>query len=124
MREKREEHAQIFEKAADWVSKVENDGIGTLSNTAHHGKGDDTMNITQLDKTTLRYIRDQINSTLAGSIENLEFHAGNCSYSGNIATFKLEVKVAGADSREMQDLKRYAGMYDIDLEKTYPVYLS
>jgi len=80
------------------------------------------MNITQLDKTTLRYIRDQINSTLAGSIENLEFHAGNCSYSGNIATFKLEVKVAGADSREMQDLKRYADMYDIDLEKTHPVY--
>ena len=26
LREKREEHAQIFEKAADWVSKVENDG--------------------------------------------------------------------------------------------------
>jgi len=80
------------------------------------------MNITQLDKTTLRFIREQINEALAGSIEGLEFHAGNCSYSGNIATFKLEVKIAGAESKEMQDLRRYADMYDIDLEKTHPVY--
>jgi hypothetical protein len=80
------------------------------------------MTITHLDKTTLRFIREQINDALAGSIEGLELRAGNCSYSGNIATFKLEVKIEGADSKEMQDLRRYADMYDIDLEKTHPVY--
>ena len=80
------------------------------------------MNITQLDKTSLMFIRNQINEVLDGCIDGIEFHAGNCSYSGNIATFKLEVKIAGADSKELQDLKRYAYMYGIDLEKTHPVY--
>lgn len=80
------------------------------------------MEITTLDKHTLRFIRQQINDNLAGTIEGVEFSAGNCTYSGDIATFKLEVKIAGAESKEMQDLRRYAPMYDIDLEKTHPVY--
>lgn len=80
------------------------------------------MSITTLDKHSLQLIRNQINEVLDGSIEGLEFHAGNCTYSGNIATFKLEVKIAGAESKEMQDLRRYASIYDIDLDKTHPVY--
>ena len=80
------------------------------------------MEVTQLDKHTLQLIRNQINDVLEGAIEGIEFSAGNCSYSGNIATFKLEVKIAGAESKEMQDLRRYASIYDIDLDKTHPVY--
>ena len=80
------------------------------------------MKITQLDRTTLKLIRQQINDALAGSIEGLEFHAGNCSYSGNIATFKLEVKIEGAEGKEMQDLKRYAELYDLDINQSHPVY--
>lgn len=80
------------------------------------------MEVTQLDKHTLQLIRNQINDVLEGSIEGIEFSAGNCSYSGNIATFKLEVKIEGAESKEMQDLKRYAELYDLDINKSHPIY--
>jgi hypothetical protein len=80
------------------------------------------MNITTLDKHTLKLIRTEIDKALNGAIEGVEFSAGNCSYSGNIATFKLEVKIEGAESREMQDLRRYASLYGINLDKPHPTY--
>ena len=80
------------------------------------------MDISTFDKRTLMLISEKINNALSGAVDGVEFRTGNCSFSGSNATFKLEVKLAGGESREMQDLRYYAPMYGIDLDKTHPVY--
>ncbi len=76
------------------------------------------------DKTTLKLLRDQLNQHLAAfdTMDGLTLRIGNCRFDGAHATFKLEVSLEGAESQEMQDLRRYASFYGIDPDKTHPVY--
>lgn len=77
----------------------------------------------ELNITTLKMLRTKLNEHLADlGMEGVSFNVGNCSYSGGNATFKLEVTVDGAESREMAALKQVADMYGIDMERTHPVY--
>ena len=55
-------------------------------------------------------------------LPDLEFHVGNASYRDDRITFKLEVKIAGSESTEMQDLRACADLYQLDLDKVQGTY--
>jgi len=76
-----------------------------------------------LSKNLLRILREDINAALveAGKKHNMTLHAGNCSYSGDTATFKLEVQTVGGLSKEAQAFNELAsaiGMEPDDLGRT------
>ena len=43
----------------------------------------------------------------------------NSTYSNEQVTFKLEVLIAGAKSKDVRDLEQYANMYDLDLNRKH-----
>lgn len=52
----------------------------------------------------------------------LKITVGNCHYEGAHATFKVDVAMEGAKSREETDLDEMAQIYDLDLTKFHPIY--
>jgi hypothetical protein len=83
------------------------------------------MKITELNKSTLHtlraYLDDHLSDfTRAVEIEGVKIKLGNCSYDNGQATFKLEVKVDGVETREQKALKMYAQLDGIDLDKKHP----
>ena len=73
------------------------------------------------NKQIVSKVRDDLNEHLStffrAGLPDLEFHVGNASYRGDRITFKLEVKIAGSESTEMQDLRACADLYQLDLDK-------
>ena len=73
----------------------------------------------ELNKTILKEIRVQIQSKLDELDLGLKLDLGNCSFSTDNATFKLNVLVEGGKTRVEQDLEMVASMRGLDLEKTW-----
>ena len=46
----------------------------------------------------------------------------NSTYSNEQVTFKLEVLIAGTKSKDIRDLERYAGMYELDLNRKHHIW--
>ena len=81
------------------------------------------MNITELNRPTLDRLRKELNAQLYGiAIEGVSIALGSCSYDSGQATFKLEVKVNGVETREQKALKMYAQLDGLDLDKEHPRY--
>jgi hypothetical protein len=81
------------------------------------------MNITELNRPTLDRLRKELNAQLYGiAIEGVSIALGSCSYDSGQATFKLEVKVEGVETREQKALKMFAKLDGIDLDKEHPRY--
>ena len=81
------------------------------------------MNITELNRPTLDRLRKELNAQLYGiAIEGVSIALGSCSYDSGQATFKLEVKVEGVETREQKALKMFAKLDGIDLDKEHPYY--
>ena len=85
------------------------------------------MKITELNKGNLPTLRAYLDDHLADfndsvGIEGIKIKLGNCSYDSGQATFKLEIKVDGIETREQKALKIYAKYDGIDLEKEHPIY--
>ena len=81
------------------------------------------MNITELNRPTLDRLRKELNAQLYGiAIEGVSIALGSCSYDSGQATFKLEVKVEGVETREQKALKMYAQLDGLDLDKKHPYY--
>jgi hypothetical protein len=85
------------------------------------------MKITELNKGNLPTLRAYLDDHLADftravEIEGVTIKLGNCSYDSGQATFKLEIKVDGIETREQRALKIYAKYDGIDLEKEHPIY--
>ena len=81
------------------------------------------MNITELNRPTLDRLRKELNDQLYGiAIEGVSIALGSCSYDSGQATFKLEVKVEGVETREQKALKMFAKLDGIDLDKEHPRY--
>jgi hypothetical protein len=74
------------------------------------------------NKQTLRTLRDRIDNALKNIYSDVfEFELGSCTYDrdGSNATFKLNVRVKGAKTREEKQLKSFADLDDIDINKTW-----
>jgi len=84
--------------------------------------------ITRIDRPTCRLLRERINESLQTLADELgvEIEAGNASYSGANATFKLLISTKNTDgtvnSKEAENFKVYAyrwGLSPDDLYKTF-----
>jgi len=85
------------------------------------------MEIKKLTRDNVQTLRAYIDDYLMDIEETLELRGvtvelGNCSYDEAQATFKLHVKVTGAETREQKALKMYAQLDGIDLDKEHPRY--
>jgi len=85
------------------------------------------MNITEMNRPTLERLRQELDSYLSDFTDKMEIggvsiELGSCSYDSGQATFKLEVRVEGAETREQKALKMFAKLDGIDLEKEHPRY--
>ena len=85
------------------------------------------MKIDKLDRPTLEMLRKALDSHLANttmwlSFEGVSIELGSCSYDSGQATFKLQLKVDGAETREQKALKMFAKLDGIDLDKEHPRY--
>ena len=81
------------------------------------------MTITELNRPTLARLRTELDAQLSNiTIDGISIGLGSCSYDGGQATFKLEVKVDGAETREQKALKMFAKLDGIDLDKEHPYY--
>jgi hypothetical protein len=80
-----------------------------------------------MDRQFVKQLRERIQSVLDESeIDDVELHIGNCSYSNNVATFKLEVLTKNEDgtvnTKIAEDFKYHAFLYDLkptDLNRTF-----
>ena len=81
------------------------------------------MNITELNRPILDRLRKELDAQLSNTtIEGVSIALGSCSYDSGQATFKLEVKVEGVETREQKALKMFAKLDGIDLDKEHPYY--
>ena len=81
------------------------------------------MNITELNRPILDRLRKELDAQLSNTtIEGVSIALGSCSYDSGQATFKLEVKVEGVETREQKALKMYAQLDGLDLDKEHPRY--
>ena len=81
------------------------------------------MTITELNRPTLARLRTELDAHLANiTIDGISIGLGSCSYDSGQATFKLELKVEGAETREQKALKMFAKLDGIDLDKEHPRY--
>ena len=81
------------------------------------------MTITELTRPILDRLRKELDAQLSNTtIEGVSIALGSCSYDSGQATFKLEVKVDGVETREQKALKMYAQLDGLDLDKEHPRY--
>ena len=73
----------------------------------------------ELNKITLKEIRVKIQSKLDELDLGLKLDLGNCSFSTDNATFKLNVLVEGGKTRAEQDLEMIASIRGLDLTKIW-----
>ena len=62
------------------------------------------------------------NFTVTHEIDGIAVKLGSCLYSSGEATFKLELIVEGAETREQKALTMYAKFDGLDLDKKHPYY--
>ena len=76
------------------------------------------MTIKWANKLTREWVK-QIRQALQDSIEvdGFDIKVGNASFDDSEVTFKLNLRVKGAETREQRDLKTYAEMDKIDTAK-------
>ncbi len=76
------------------------------------------MTIKWENKLTREWVK-QIRQALQDSIEvdGFDIKVGNASFDDSEVTFKLNLRVKGAETREQRDLKTYAEMDKIDTAK-------
>jgi len=76
------------------------------------------MTIQWENKLTRDWVK-QIRQALQDSIEvdGFDINVGNASFDSSEVTFKLNLRVKGAETREQRDLKTFAEMDNVDVSK-------
>lgn len=66
----------------------------------------------QMTKARVIQLRNRVNAALAelAELEGVEIHAGNASFNDAECTFKLNIKIPGATTREESMLEMYMSM--------------
>ena len=85
------------------------------------------MKISGLDRATVIHLREKFDELIAefvstNNIEGVTVSLGNCNYDNSKATYQLEVKADGVETREQRALRIYAKYDGVDLEKKHPHY--
>jgi hypothetical protein len=71
--------------------------------------------MTTFTKPQLQLIRKEMERALgSAALEGVTFTVGNCTYNGGEATFKVEVLLDGAETKEQKDLTQMASLHGID----------
>ncbi len=72
----------------------------------------------KFDKPTARKIRDAMQEALdKADINGVTIKVGNCTYSGGEATYKIQVLLDGAKSRDEEALEQMAHLMALDTSK-------
>ena len=72
----------------------------------------------KFNKPTAHKIREAMQEALENAgIHGVSINVGNCTYSGGEATYKVQVLLDGAKSKEEQDLEQMAHLMGIDTSK-------
>ena len=74
--------------------------------------------MTNFTKPQLKAIRAAMQSALEQvNLEGVNFTVTNCTYNGGEATYKVNVLLDGAETKEQKDLRDMAGLYHFDIDK-------
>ena len=70
-----------------------------------------------LNRQIVKDLRETLQSHLLKSMNEFEVKVGNASFDETEVTYKLTLRLKGAETREQKDLRRYAEMDKIDTSK-------
>ena len=74
--------------------------------------------MTNFTKPQLKAIRTAMQSALEQvNLEGVNFTVANCTYNGGEATYKVNVLLDGAETKEQKDLRDMAILMDIDTSR-------
>tara|TARA_A100000172_G_scaffold81150_1_gene73367 strand:+ start:665 stop:1033 length:369 start_codon:yes stop_codon:yes gene_type:complete len=71
-----------------------------------------------LDRQTVKELRDKLQTVLEGFQDSYDLTVGNASFNEDEVTFKLNLRLKGAETKEQKDLKTFAVYDNIDINKT------
>ena len=74
--------------------------------------------MTNFTKPQLKAIREAMQSALEQvNLEGVNFTVANCTYNGGEATYKVNVLLDGAETKEQKDLAQMAKLFGLDTSK-------
>ena len=74
--------------------------------------------MTNFTKPQLKAIREPMQSALEQvNLEGVNFTVANCTYNGGEATYKVNVLLDGAETKEQKDLTQMAQLFGLDTSK-------
>ena len=74
--------------------------------------------MTNFTKPQLKAIREAMQSALEQvNLEGVNFTVANCTYNGGEATYKVNVLLDGAETKEQKDLTQMAQLFGLDTSK-------
>ena len=76
--------------------------------------------MTNFTKPQLKTIRAAMQSALERlDYEGMTFNVANCTYNGGEATYKVNVLLDGAETKEQKDLTQMASLFNLDTTKIH-----
>ena len=78
--------------------------------------------MTNFTKPQLKAIRQAMQNALdkmQDELGGVAFNVANCTYNGGEATYKVNVLLDGAETKEQKDLKQMASMFNLDTSKIH-----
>ena len=75
-----------------------------------------------LNRKIVKDLRETLQSHLLKNMDEFEISVGNASFSDTEVTYKLNVRLKGAETREQSDLRIFGEMDGIDTTKIADVY--
>tara|TARA_B100001093_G_C26407021_1_gene833826 strand:- start:34 stop:423 length:390 start_codon:yes stop_codon:yes gene_type:complete len=78
--------------------------------------------MTNFTKPQLKAIRQAMQTALdrmQDELGGVAFNVANCTYNGGEATYKVNVLLDGAETKEQKDLKQMASMFNLDTSKIH-----
>jgi len=74
--------------------------------------------MTNFTKPQLKAIREAMQSALEQvNLDGVNFTVANCTYNGGEATYKVNVLLDGAETKEQKDLTQMAKLFKLDTSK-------
>ncbi len=70
-----------------------------------------------LNRKIVKDLRETLQSNLLKNMDEFEISVGNASFSDTEVTYKLNVRLKGAESREERDLRVFGEMDGVDTTK-------
>jgi len=71
----------------------------------------------KLNRQIVKDLRETLQSHLLKNMNEFEVTVGNASFDDTEVTYKLNLRIKGAESREQRDLRTFAEMDNVDVSK-------